>query len=236
MKFKPTTFQERSSPDQKQHSVPQREDATLRAQQKGSAELSRVVVGTSAAVHKTQGYGGVQFPCRLSRDPRTRLTQVGVRFGTALLVSPQLSILPAAIAAARIAGFNSTSLVFSGLPRSCVHGIVTSTLESHLDLISPIPSSRCLRSSPRLSSNAHAVSSPSSRQTLSVLSWCRCRLDCSRCPPSSSSGSEPFRLLPDTRVLRYRGVSPGPIHASSSSRGLRLNRFVHATEVGNRFL
>ena len=126
----------------------------------------------------TRGYGGVQFICRVPHAPRTRLTQVSVRFGTALLVSPQLSTLPpAVIRAARTAGFNSTWPVFSGLPRTSVHGAVTSTLESHLDL--PILSSCRLRSTPRLSSSAHDASNPSSRGRderfcLHSVSWCRC--------------------------------------------------------------
>ena len=72
-----------------------------------------------------------------STRPRTRLTQVSVRFEIAFLVSPQLPIPLAAIPAAQTAGFDSTWLVFTGLPLSCVHGAVTSTLKSHLDLTDP---------------------------------------------------------------------------------------------------
>ena len=68
---------------------------------------------------------------------KMQLTQVSVCFGTVLLVSPQLSILPAPIPAARIAGFNSTWPIFSDLRRPCDHGAATSTLESHLDLPDP---------------------------------------------------------------------------------------------------
>ena len=86
------------------------------------------IFGNSAATQKIQGYGGVRLACRVPPAPRTRLTQVSVRFGPALLVSPQLSILLAAIRADRMWP------VFSG----CF---------AHT-LISRIPSSRRLRSTP----------------------------------------------------------------------------------------
>ena len=144
------------------NSLQKTEDATLRRTTRKKCGTWHVVVGTSAVLRMILEYCQVQFICRVPHALRTRLTHVIVGFGTALLVSPQLSTPPpAVIRAARTAGFNSTWLVFSGLPRTSVHGAVTSTLESHLDL--PILSSCLLRSTPRLSSSAHDASNPSSR-------------------------------------------------------------------------
>ena len=112
---------------------------TMHSTQKGKAQhcvtqQGHAAVGTSAVLRKIQGYGGVQFTCRVPRAPRTRLTQAIVRIGTALLMSPQLSCHSSCNSCSSNCKIHFRLACYSGLPRSCVHGAVTSTLGSHLDL------------------------------------------------------------------------------------------------------
>ena len=90
--------------------IKQRKTQPCVAQQRRSAELGHVVVGTSTAVHAMYAYGGEEFYLLRSRRPLGRvLTQGSVRFGTATL-GPSICFKLHCCFALRIAGFNFTWL------------------------------------------------------------------------------------------------------------------------------
>ena len=126
MRFQPPTLHQGGVPRTKKDTQNQKQGETHDTQ--GRMVPNLVVISLAPAQCYARYIQWVRWSavkCIVPHAPRTRLAQVSIRFGTALLGSPQLSILPAVISVTRIAGFNSTWLVFSSLPRSCVHGAVT---------------------------------------------------------------------------------------------------------------
>ena len=147
-------------------------------------------------------------------------------------------VLPAATPAARIAGFSSSWPFFSSLPRSCVHGAVASTSKPHIDLPYAFFASFSLDSTVIQQCSCCVYFRQSQEINDSV---------CARCTGADvgwmvlaihlhQSEALIFECFVTPETFDIENVSPSQVHASASCRELRLNRYVHATEVGNRFL
>ena len=109
-----------------------------------------------------KGCGGVQFICRVPHAPRTRLTQMGVRFGTALLRESTIVHSTACQSRSSSCRFQFHAAFF--LRSSLLKRPWRCGFDLNHTLISPNPSSCRPRSTPRLRSNAYASSAPSIRR------------------------------------------------------------------------
>ena len=195
-------FQGWSSSDQNNTRYQQGEDTTLRAQQRGSTELGRVVVGTSTAINKIQWvlWNAVYMRSYTRSSDATSSSEASVSEITNYFIYRLPFPQP------EFAGFNSAWPALSCSPRSRVHGACDSTLESHLDLPDPYIVSSSFDATATQQNSCCVHSQQPSEMNHSVCTQCL-----------------------------GRRVPPHQIHASSSCRELRLNRYVHATEVGTPF-
>ena len=160
-----------STSDQKQHTSPPKERDT---QRRNGADPGRVLVGANSVLCKVQwAWWSVMYKQSSTRSSDATST-IERYLGTALLVSPQLSIPPAV--------FSRSSNCKFQFHLAC--SLRSSALMRPWRFHSTLP--RSLHGDERLCLHAE--------------SWCRCRRDRAHCPPSSI-GTAPFRLPSDTRVL-----------------------------------